>query len=108
MQNLQEEGLKHLEYLQEKIELLEGSLRKIKSELEYEKNQNKILLKVIETQAKDYYTAVNTMPCIAELVIRDLNGLTQRMRKLYKKDRRARRKILNEIMIDDLYNRKKY
>jgi hypothetical protein len=106
MDKLQEEGLKHLEELQEKIELLERSLRKIKSELEYEKNQNKILLKIIETQAKDYYIAVNAMPCVAELVIRDLNQLTQRMRKLYKKDRRSRRKILREIEMDDLYNQK--
>jgi hypothetical protein len=108
MNKLQEDGLKHLKELQIKIESLEKSIKDLKKELDWEQNQNKILLKVIETQAKDYYTAINTMPCVAELVIRDLNELTQRMRKLYKRDHRARRKILSEIRIDDKYNQKQY
>jgi hypothetical protein len=106
MNKAQEEGLKHLEELQVKLEFLESYNATLKQNLLDARKEINDLYKQLQKQRECFYEKLQELPLISELAKRELNKTLENLCKLSKRERGTKSDILRRLGLDDTYNKK--
>lgn len=105
MNKAQEEGLKHLEELQNTISFLKEQVRLLQQINNNKDEEIRRLYREMRNQHIYFHEEIEKIPLIAELAKRELNKTLENLCKLSKRERGTRRDILRRLGLDDTYNK---